>query len=521
MSIESTSPRFQSRDLSVWRVGSGIRAPLTHYLAAFPLAVSSTLISQLLSAHAQLADLVMVYLLGVTALAMRSGLGPSLFAACVSILSFDFFFIPPRREWAWPDSASVLTFVGMLLIAGVISGLNRDMRREREAAQRNEAFAKALYRFSSELADVSSLQQLGTFAARRLGELLDAEVLVVFCSSDGELDAASLAVSSDSERSLALTAWSTSERVESPALRGYNVWCPLLGSHRSVGVLGLSLKRRALPPVSPEQRELLEACARLLASAVERMLLTAAARRAELQAETEHTRSSLLAAVSHDLRTPLASILAAATTVSKQGSQLTAQARSELMSTIVGETERLNHLVANLLSMTKLESGELLLKRQPEELSELVTAALAALSGRGGTERVQVTIPADLPLIDVDSLLIEQTLINLLENALRYAPGNSPIEIEARLADDGVQVRVSDRGPGILPHEREKVFEKFFRGSGTRHGDGGAGLGLTICRAAARAHQGKLKALERSGGGTCMELTLPYAAALSSEATEE
>lgn len=520
MSIESTSARFQSRELPLWRAGLGIRSPLTHYFAAFPLAAASTLISQLISPHAQLADFVMVYLLGVMALAMRSGLAPSLFAACVSILSFDYFFIPPKREWAWPDSASVLTFVGMLIMAGVISGLNRDMRREREAAQRNEAFAKALYRFSSELADVSSLQQLGTFAARRLGELLDAEVLVAFCASDGELDVSSLEVGSDKERSLALAAWSTSERVESPSLRGYNVWCPLLGSHRSVGVLGLSLKRRTLPQVSPEQRELLETCARLLAGAVERMLLAAAARRAELQAETEHTRSSLLAAVSHDLRTPLATILTAATTVAKQGSQLTPAAQRELMGTIVDETERLNHLVANLLSMTKLESGELLLKRQPEEMSELVNAAISALASRGGTERIRLSIPSDLPLLDVDSLLIEQTLINLLENALRYAPGATPIDVEARSVGDDVQVRVCDRGPGILPHEREKVFEKFFRGSGTRHGDGGAGLGLTICRAAARAHQGKLKALERSGGGTCMELTLPRAAA-PSETVEE
>jgi two-component system sensor histidine kinase KdpD len=250
------------------------------------------------------------------------------------------------------------------------------------------------------------------------------------------------------------------------------------------------------------------------------MLLAAAARRAELQAETERTRSSLLAAVSHDLRTPLASILAAATTVTKRGSQLNPEARAELMSTIVDETERLNHLVANLLSMTKLESGELLIKRQPEDVAELVASAMTALASRGGTERIQLKLPPDLPLIDVDSLLIEQTLINLLENALRYAPGDSPIEIDARAMDESVQLRVTDRGPGILPQEREKVFEKFFRGSGARHGDGGAGLGLTICRAVARAHQGKLRALEREGGGTCMELTLPSAAPLT-ELTEE
>lgn len=491
-----------------------MHSPLSHYLAAFPIAAASTAISQLISPHAQLADFVMVYLLGVTALAMRSGLGPSLFAACVSILSFDFFFIPPRFAWAWPDSASVLTFVGMAIMASVISGLNRGVRREREAAQRNEALAKALYRFSSELAEVSSLQQLGTFAERHLGSLLDAEVLVAFCASDGELDVTSLRVGSDKERGLAMASWSTSERVESPSLRGFNVWCPLRGSHRSVGVLGLSPRaRRTLD--DGEQRELLETCATQLAGAVERMLLAAAARRAELQAETEHTRSSLLAAVSHDLRTPLASILTAATTVAKHDSRMSPEARSELMSTIVDETERLNHLVANLLAMTKLESGVLLLKRQPEEVSELVGSAVAALASRGGTERIRLAIPETTPCVDVDSLLIEQALINLLENALRYAPGTSPIDVEAQAVDSAVVLRVCDRGPGILPHEREKVFEKFFRGSGTRHGDGGAGLGLTICRAAARAHQGTLKVLERLGGGTCMELTLPRAAGLA------
>ena len=513
MTIETSSWQ-QPKERRTWLIESAIRSPVTHYLAAFPIAAASTVISQLLSPHAQLADFVMVYLLGLTAVAMRSGLGPSLFAAVVSILSFDFYFIPPRMQWARPDSASILTFVGMLIMASVISGLNRGVRREREAARRNEAFAKALYRFSSELAEVISLQQLGAFAERQLGALLEVDVLLVFCASDGELDVTALNVGSDKERQLALAAWSTSERVESPSLRGFNIWHPLLGSHRGVGVLGLAPRRRNMPLLTAGQRELLQACSTQLAGAVERMLLAAAARRAERLAENEHTRSSLLAAVSHDLRTPLASILTAATTVAKSESQLTREARAELLTTIVDEAERLNHLVANLLSMTKLESGELLIKSQPEDVGELVSSAISALASRGGTERIRIDIPSELPLIDVDSLLIEQTLINLLENALRYAPGSSPIEIDARADNDKVLIRVCDRGPGILPHEREKVFEKFFRGSGTRHGDGGAGLGLTICRAAARAHQGKLKALERGGGGTCMELTLPRAAAL-------
>lgn len=520
MTLETSGSHFPQRELPQLRVRAMLVSPLTHYLVAFPLAAACTAISQLIEPHAQLADFVMVYLLGVTTVAIRSGLGPSLFAACVSILSFDFFFIPPKGAWAWPDSASVITFVGMLVMAGVLSRLNRTLRREREAARRSETLAKALYRFGSELAEVASHQQLGSFAERHIAQLVDADVLVAFCASDGELDVGALSLRTDEERRLARAAWSTSARVDAPNLCGFNVWYPLLGSHRSVGVIGLAPRRRAQSALLEDQHELLMACASQLAGAVERLLLAAAARRAELLAETEHTRSSLLAAVSHDLRTPLASILAAATTVAKRDSQLSASARGELMATIVDETERLEHLVANLLAMTKLESGALYLKRQPEDVGELVAQAVAALAGRGGAERIRIQVPPSVPLVEVDALLIEQTLINLLENALRYAPGDSPIDVEARLSHEQVQIRVSDRGPGILPHEREKIFEKFFRGSGARHGDGGAGLGLTICRAAARAHQGRLRALERTGGGTCMELTLPRAS-IETETSEE
>lgn len=484
------------------------RSPLAPYALAFPVAALSTLIAQLISPWAQLADLVMVHLLGMMVIAMRAALGPSLFAAIVSILSFDYFFIPPKRSWGWPDSASVLTFVGMLSLAAVLSGLNRGVRREREAAKRNEAFAQALYRFTSELSEVSSLMQVRVFAERQLAKLLGARVLLALAASDAELDVAELKLDSDKERNLALAAWRTSELLVSPALSGFNLWCPLIGSHRSVGVVGLERPHHGL---DGRERELLQACATQLAGAVERLMLAAAARRAELQAETEHTRSSLLAAVSHDLRTPLAAILTAATTVANEDSRLPAAVRSELLHAIVSQTERLNQLVANLLSMTKLEAGTLTIQRQPEDLSDVVANTMTALAGRSGTERIRLELAAGLSWVDVDALLIEQTLLNLLENALRYAPPDSPVTVEAADGEDGVVIRISDCGPGIPADEREKVFEKFFRGSGARRGDGGAGLGLTICRAAVRAHHGRLRILDASGGGTCMELTLPRA----------
>lgn len=206
----------------------------------------------------------------------------------------------------------------------------------------------------------------------------------------------------------------------------------------------------------------------------------------------------------------MAAILTAASTAARADAKLSDEVRRELMRTIVDESERLNRLVANLLSMTKLESGELALKRLPEDLAELVDSSIRALSNPTAAARIALELPRDLPSVDVDAVLIEQALINLLENATRYAPGNSPIEVQASDAEDGIKVSVIDHGPGIRLEEREKVFEKFFRGSGSRI-DGGAGLGLTICRSAVVAHRGRIRALKTPGGGATIEFTLPPA----------
>ena len=510
------SPVLAAQESRAWRRLERPRgfttSPLTHYLLAAPVAAAGTLICEAIAQWAQLADFVIVYLLGVVAVAARCALGPSLFAAVISVLSFDFFFIPPYLTFNWPDAGSVLTFVGMVVVAGVISGLNQSLRKERETARRSEAFANALYGLSQALSEVHSLQQLGSFAERRLAKLFDAQVHVELQSGQSALLVDELGLDSPEERQLALLAWKKGELVEDPSVAGLNVWLTLKGAHRNVGLLGLaprSNKRFAETGGHP----LLLACAAQLAGAVERLLLSGATHRAELQAETERTRSSLLAAVSHDLKTPLAAILTAASTSAREDSNISAEVRRDLMRTIMDESERLNRLVSNLLSMTKLESGELALQRLPEELVELLDSAIRSLSVPNANTRIQVGIPRDLPALDVDAVLIEQALINLLENALRYTPADSPIEVEASDTSDGVRVRVIDHGPGIRVDEREKVFEKFFRGSGSKR-DGGAGLGLTICRAAVLAHHGRIRALETPGGGASVEFTLPRASPL-------
>jgi len=484
-------------------------APLTHYALAIPVAAASSLICEVITPWAQLADFVIVYLLGVVAIAARCAPGPSLFAAMISILSFDYFFIPPLLTLSWPDAGSVLTFVGMVVVAGVISGLNQGLRKERQAAQQSEAFANALYGFSQALSQVHSLQQLSSFAERRLAKLFDARVHVALESGQSGLPD-ELGVDSEDERRLALAAWRKGELVHDPGVFGLNLWLTLNGAHRSVGLLGMA-PRSAKHFTDIGGQQLLLGCASQLAGAVERLLLSGATHRAELRAETERTRSSLLAAVSHDLRNPLAAILTAASTAARADSQLGDPERRELMRTIMSESERLNRLVANLLSMTKLESGELALQRLPEDISELIDGAVRVLSSPHAASRVRVQITGELPAVDVDAILIEQVLINLLENALRHSPAGSPIEIEAREESDGsVLVRVIDHGQGIRLEERQKVFEKFFRGSGSKR-DGGAGLGLTICRAAVVAHRGRIRALETPAGGATIEFTLPRA----------
>ena len=484
-------------------------APLKHYLLALPVAATSTVLCEVIAPWAQLADFVIVHLLGVVAIAARCAPGPSLFAAVISVLSFDFFCIPPKREWAWPDAGSVLTFVGMVVVAGVISGLNQGLRRERETARRSEAVANALYALSQALSEVQSLEQLSSFAERRLAKLFDARVHVALQSAETALVIEELGLDSTEENRLALQAWKKGDLVQDPSVSGLNVWLTLNGAYRSVGLLGLA-------PRSPKRfadaggKQLLLSCAAQLASAVERLLLSGATHRAELQAEAERTRSSLLAAVSHDLRTPLAAILTAASTAARRDSQISEDVRGELMRTIMDESERLNRLVSNLLSMTKLESGELALRCLPEEIAELVDSSIRALSVPGAASRISVGVPHDLPAVDVDAVLIEQALINLLENAVRYTPAESPIEIEACDTALGVRVSVIDHGLGIRADEREKVFEKFFRGTGSKR-DGGAGLGLTIVRAAVLAHRGRIRVLETPGGGASVEFTLPRA----------
>jgi two-component system sensor histidine kinase KdpD len=462
----------------------------------------------LLKPYALLEDEAMIYLLGIVLIALRFDVKVSLFAAVVSVLSYDFFFIPPVFAFALSDAKRTLTFVGMIVVGAVVSGLNERLRHQERAARRTALEREALYQLNVEMSVAATARQLAGATARQLERLFGVATVVMLRTAEGALESPPDHLLPE-EAALAERAWSTGEHCSGSRVRGYATWMPIAGIHEPLGVIGLRVREPMQK--DSEDANLVVACARELAMALEKMHLAGAMHRSQLEAETERMRSSLLSAVSHDLKTPLANIVAAGSTLLTHGDGVSPGTRDELLSDIVGEGERLTRLVQNLLSVTRLESPTIQLKLSAEPIDEIVAATIDRLRPQLGARSVAVEVPADLPWVLAEPALIEQVLSNLIENAIRYAGADSPISVSAQVADGGVDVQVVDQGPGIPEEERDKVFEKFYRGSPARADEGGAGLGLTICRAIVRAHGGKIAVRAREGGGTLVEFTLPVA----------
>jgi two-component system sensor histidine kinase KdpD len=288
-----------------------------------------------------------------------------------------------------------------------------------------------------------------------------------------------------------------------PAARALVV--PLKGSKGRVGVLALFPNANARLS-DPDDRQLLDTFTGLIASALERTQLADEARRARLRAETEHLRNALLSSVSHDLRTPLGVITGATSVLLDESTKPDEATQRDLIQTAHDEADRLSRLVRNLLDMTRLEAGALKIRKTPESVEEIVGSALGRTSDRLRGRKIETEIPSEL-VAPVDSALVEQVLINLLENAAKYTPDRSPINVAARRRGDSVEIDVADRGPGIPKEDAARVFDKFYRARESE--GGGVGLGLTVCRGIVEAHEGHIEVLERSGGGATFRISLP------------
>jgi two-component system sensor histidine kinase KdpD len=493
------------------------------YAAGVTVVVMAAVVAWTLFGRRQIADVVMTFLLGIVVVSTRFGYGPSLLAAVLSVVAFDFVFVPPYFSLAVSDFSHGVTFGVMFLVAVVISGLTQRIRDQADSARRDERRIASLFALSRELNVGTSRSDLLEAAARHVRELFQVRVAALMPGQSGNLDV----VLSDpdtlapggKEQGVADWVWVHQRAAGSgtdtlPLAHG--LFVPIKGSRERVGVLALFAPADARVLSRPDERQLLLTIAGLLGSALERTQLAEQARRASLRVETEQLRNALLSSVSHDLRTPLGVITGATSALLEQDPPKSEATRHALLRTAHEEALRLNRLVSNLLDMTRLEAGALKVHKEAQPLEEVIGAALNRMEDRLRGRDVRTDLPANLPLVPLDPVLIEQVLINLLDNATKYTPQGSPIDIAARPAEGAVLVEVSDRGAGVAKGEAERVFDKFYRAKEVE--GGGVGLGLTICRGIVSAHGGRMWVDERPGGGACFRFTLPLDPAPSGSA---
>ncbi len=474
----------------------------------------STALANWMFPHVALANLIMVYLLGILAVSSRQGIGPSTLATFLSVIAFDYFFVTPRFSFAVSDTQYLFMFSVMLLVGLSISNLTVRLRAQARLSRLRERRTAALYSLSRELASTWGTAELLEIAVRHISEVFESSVIAFLPDKDGRLQVQCGAVAEFNltAKELGVAHWVFD--LGQVAGRGTDtlpateaLYLPLLASGEPVGSLGVK-PRNPEKLFIPEQLHLLEAFAHQTALAVAADKLLQKQQQTQMQVETEKLRSSLLSSVSHDLRTPLTAITGSASSLLQDGESLPPSAKRDLLENIHDEAERLERLVGNLLEMTKIESGAIRPNKELNHIEEVVGNAIARLDRKTQGRVIKTRIPPDLPLVPMDSLLIEQVLVNLLDNALKYTPGNEPIGISAELEKGRLKVEVADQGPGLPEGDLGRIFEKFYRGPQNGKTTG-AGLGLSICKGFVEIHGGIITAENRPGGGSLFRFTLP------------
>ena len=462
-----------------------------------------------------LANIAMLFLLVVLLVAVRLGRGPSVLATCVCVAAFDFFFVPPRYDFAVSDVQYLITF-GVMLAVGLITGqLTAGLRFQARVARRREARAQALYEFARELSGALQNEQVLETTRATIARAFGARAVLLLPGADDRLAPASEAPGAGPAPGIDLGIAQWAYDHASPAGHGTHTlpgsplfYLPLVAPMRTRGVLAIAPEGGRWLPL-PEQRRQLDTYAALAAIALERVHYIEVAQGALVNMESERLRNSLLAALSHDLRTPLTALVGLSESLLRAEPPLAATER-ETAQALHEESRRLGVMVTNLLDMARIESGGIRLNEQWQALEEVVGSALRPLRAALGPRRVATSIPPDLPLLRFDAVLLERVLANLLENAAKYTPPASTVTIAARVREDWVDVTVSDDGPG-LPAGRADLFEKFTRGQEESHLPG-VGLGLAICRAIVEAHGGRIAAGRAAEGGAAITFSLPRGA---------
>ncbi len=457
----------------------------------------------------------LAFLTAVLAAAAAYGLWPSLYAALAGVLLFNFFFLPPLYTFTIADPENVVALFFFMAAAIIVSNLGARMRTQALAARQRAAITESLYQFSRKLAGIADLEDLLWAISYQVAALLRVNVVLLLPDAHGLAVRAGYPPEdrlADEDVAAASWAW-THDRAagrDSDNLPGARrLFVPLRTAGGPVAVIGLDTERPG-PMLTPEQRRLLDTLGDQAAIAIERVNLVGDLDRARLEAETERLRGALLTSISHDLRTPLASILGAATSLDSYGGLLDETARRDLLDTIRHEAERLNRFVANLLDMTRLEAGAVVPRREAADLGEVAGAALARAARVLEGHSVVLEVAPSLPLVDLDVVLFEQALFNLLDNAGKYAPPGTEVAVRVSADAAALLVQVADRGPGIPDDRLRDVFDKFTRLRASDRQRPGTGLGLAIARGFVEAMGGTLVAANRTDGpGALFTIRLP------------
>ncbi len=491
-----------------------IHSPFQRYLWAILLVALGTGLNMLFHPRISPTNLVMIYLLNVVIVASYLGRGPAILASILSVLVFDYFFVPPYLTLVVSDTEYLLTFTGLLGVGLVISELTARARDQAEMARRREASTAALYGLSRDLAAAAGIDDILRAITQNVSQTFGREVVIFLPDKDPEAGLKPYTYSPNftpDENERAVAVWTFQHRQS--AGRGTDTlsasearYLPLMTARGVVGVLGAK-PMDASRHLSLEQVRLMEAFANQAALAIERVQLADQARQAQLLKATEELQSALLNSISHDLRTPLVSITGSLSSL-QEDNNMDEETRQSLLETAREEADRLNRLVGNLLDMTRIEAGAIQVGRESSDVLDVIGTALETINSQLGNHPVKVDVPDDLPLVPMDFVLMERVLVNVLDNAIKYSPAQAPIEVQARLAGNDLQINVLDQGPGIPTRDLERIFDKFYRVQRPGYVRG-TGLGLSICKGIVEAHGGSIYAKNRQDGGAIITIVLP------------
>ena len=501
--VEAKAPKTSAPKTFAWK----------SYGLACLIVAAATGVNWIINPIAGVANIVMLYLLGVVIVSMLGELGPSIVASLLSAFAFAYFFTPPANSFDITDFKYIFTMIIMAVVGIIISNLTITNRRQAEISHIGEQRTAALHTLTRQLATARGMDKLLEVAVSYIADVFNSEVQALLIDKG----------------LLTIRAGSPQKKTLNPKDQGVAQWVydlgqiaglgtdtlpfsdavyvPLLGSHGPLGVIKVT-PRETNRLLIPEQLHLLETCINQLALALEVDRLQERAKESQIAIETERLRAALFNSLSHELESPLAVIVRMLDTFTHSSYTHDPEVLRDLIDDISQEAERLNRLISNLLQITQLQEGKIKLHKTPHSVDEVISKALQRIDKKIYGKPYKIQLPSNLPLVSFDEVLIEQVLVNLLENAIIYTPLETGIEISASVSENDVMISVADRGAGLISTDISKVFIEFYRGE-TPKEESGAGLGLSVCQSIINAHGGRIWAENRWNGGAIFYFVLP------------